>query len=829
VGSAPTKEDLKFGQPWTGGRPAHILADLMARAGIYTVDDAVYFTNVSKTYQATKTDETINTEANVTELRAELARVKPFLVVTLGALATRAVGLFGDLSVIHGQCFRSPDSPDRTIFPCFDPGLAVRDPSALANMHRDFGILKELLAGGPGHYPTEQVGTDYAVGFDDSHPQRKVIAIDTEGYKDDPWCLTYSQGPGHGRLIWEDNPDELRSFSKYLKQFEIVVFHNAQWDAKVLRSLGIEVPAEKWHDTMLMAYALQLPPQGLKPLALRYCGMKMRKYADVVFPTEQTLWLQYLEEIVSIQDLWKRFDKPEPELAQNADGKYVVKTPQKLQTRIKSIYTKLAKDENVDVKKLWLSIPEGVRAATTVVPPVIPEPKFHFNMLPTKIGLDYACADADATFRLYPCLMKELQDMKLSDTYEMDRQVLPMIESMEADGMPAYGGRKYFHQLQDEFREKSEDIRSQIMKYNEGKWINPNSPKQLASLLFGRLRLPALRRSPKTRAPSTNDKALQEIAHMHKAVKLVQDYRESINLQKFCKLLPEYIHPITERVHTSIKTTRVVSGRYASQDPNLLAIPARTEEGLRIRSGFRCEPGWMLGSADLDQIEMKVMAHLSQDEYLLKCIREGVDLHTATASKLFGIPFERVEKVKHRMPAKTINFGIIYGISAKGLHDQLAMAGLEYDIDQCQTFIDRYLTVVYPGVSQFFKESHARAHRDGYVRTLYGRIRHLPQIWSEFDEYQVAEAERQAVSHEVQGTAQDLMKRAMIRMWHQLKDESWVRFLLQVHDEVIVESVEKHLDIVEQVVVESLEADSSWFSVPITAGMNWSTHWGGLK
>jgi DNA polymerase-1 len=350
-----------------------------------------------------------------------------------------------------------------------------------------------------------------------------------------------------------------------------------------------------------------------------------------------------------------------------------------------------------------------------------------------------------------------------------------------------------------------------------GMSFNINSPKQLQEVLFDKLQLPVLQKTP-TGQPSTADPVLQELALEFQLPKLIIEYRSLSKLiTTYTKKLPEQINQKTGRIHTSYNQTGAATGRLSSSDPNLQNIPVRMAEGRRIRQAFVAPAGYKIISADYSQIELRIMSHISQDPALLKAFERNLDIHQSTAAEVLGIPLEQVSSDQRRS-AKAINFGIIYGMSAFGLAKQLGV-----DRHQAQDYIDRYFAR-YPRIKQYMEDTRATAHSKGFVETLSGRRLYLPDINSSQIMRQKA-AERAAINAPLQGTAADIIKRAMISLDQWLLTEKIdAKMIMQVHDELVFEVAETAVTQVMEVIRKHM-MDAAQLKVPllvsIGVGVNW--------
>lgn len=402
-----------------------------------------------------------------------------------------------------------------------------------------------------------------------------------------------------------------------------------------------------------------------------------------------------------------------------------------------------------------------------------------FNEVPVETAAPYAAEDADITLRLHHRLWPRLEpeDGLRRVLCEIELPLVPVLSRMERTGVRIDV---------DMLRRQSEELAARLAELEAeahalaGQPFNLSSPKQIQEILFEKQGLPVLARTPRG-APSTAESVLAELAADYPLPRLILDYRALSKLKStYTDRLPEQVDPETGRVHTSYHQAVAATGRLSSSDPNLQNIPVRTEEGRRIRQAFVAEPGWKILAADYSQIELRIMAHLSGDEGLLRAFAEDVDIHRATAAEVFGVPPEDVTP-EQRRSAKAINFGLIYGMSAFGLARQLGI-----DRGQAQDYVDRYFER-YPGVKAYMDRTREQAHEQGYVETLFGRRLYLPEINARNQQRRAA-AERTAINAPMQGTAADIIKRAMIATdaWLQA-DGLAARMVMQVHDELVFE------------------------------------------
>ncbi|MEW6440236.1 MAG: DNA polymerase I [bacterium] len=427
----------------------------------------------------------------------------------------------------------------------------------------------------------------------------------------------------------------------------------------------------------------------------------------------------------------------------------------------------------------------------------------------------YSCEDAHATYRLTRILGDRLLEEGLSPLFhEIEMPLIEVLLDMEFRGIRI--DVPFFSELAVEFRRQLADLENRIHEI-AGEPFNVSSPQQLAKVLFKTLRLPVIKRT-KT-GPATDVKVLTRLAAEHPLPRLVLDYRSASKLlSTYVEALPRLADPLTGRVHTCFNQAVTATGRLSSSDPNLQNIPIRTAEGRRIRRGFIPEDGKLLMSADYSQIELRILAHVSEDERLLESFANDEDVHTRTASQIFDCDPALISDDMRRQ-AKVINFGVIYGMGAYGLAEALGIPR-----KTAQTFIEQYFAH-YGGVKAWREACLEQCRASGYVTTLLNRRRLLPEIVSR-DAPVRALAERTAINTPIQGTAADIIKLAMIRIHRRLRSDSLeTRMLLQVHDELVFEVPEAELERARQLVREEMESVIPLkvrLKVDIQSGRNWS-------
>jgi DNA polymerase-1 len=439
-----------------------------------------------------------------------------------------------------------------------------------------------------------------------------------------------------------------------------------------------------------------------------------------------------------------------------------------------------------------------------------------FNQVSIERAAEYSAEDADVTLRLHRTLWPRLERTPaLAQLYtEIEQPLVPVLQRMERRGVRI--DRQMLHAQSGEIARRLAEIMEQTHR-EAGQPFNLESPKQLQQVLFERLQLPVLRKTP-SGTPSTAEDVLEELADAHPLPRLILEYRGLAKLRStYTEKLPESINARTGRVHTSYHQAVAATGRLSSNDPNLQNIPIRRPEGRRIRQAFIADPGYCLLAADYSQIELRIMAHLSGDDSLLRAFAEDRDIHQATAAEVFGVPVDGVSSDQRRS-AKAINFGLIYGMSAFGLARQLGIGRAA-----AQTYVDLYFAR-YPGVRRYMERTREQARQQGYVETVFGRRLYLPDIRSRNRQLQQA-AERAAINAPMQGTAADIIKRAMITVdrWCQ-NSPLPVRLIMQVHDELVLEVRE---DGIEQArtAVRRLMSDAGSLSVPLKVDVGSGSNW----
>ena len=439
-----------------------------------------------------------------------------------------------------------------------------------------------------------------------------------------------------------------------------------------------------------------------------------------------------------------------------------------------------------------------------------------FNQIALEQAAPYACEDVDITLRLQDTLRPQVErEGRLAEVLDhLELPLISVLSRIERNGVAVDAERLYEQSQQ--LEQRIRELESEAFEL-AGREFNLGSPKQLGQILFEEQKIPVIKKTPKG-APSTAEAVLEELALDYPLPKVIMQHRGLAKLKStYTDKLPRLLNKTTGRVHTSYHQAVTATGRLSSSDPNLQNIPIRTEEGRKIRQAFVARPGYRIVAADYSQIELRIMAHLSEDKGLLEAFAEGRDIHTATAAEVFGTSLEKVSGDQRRS-AKAINFGLIYGMSAWGLARQLRI-----DRSQAQTYIDRYFDR-YPGVARYMDRIRTQAAEDGFVETVMGRRLYLPEIHSQ-NRNRRQGAERTAINAPMQGTAADIIKQAMIDVDAWLAEGEFdALMVMQVHDELVFEVAEAQVERFIEQVQTRMQAAAS-LSVPLIveaqSGANW--------
>lgn len=723
------------------------------------------------------------------------------------------------------------------------------------------------------------------------------VAIDTEGLPGRPWGLSYSVQSGTAFVIRKVHARAMRVFYQQLiagiDQGRIhVILHNSLHDLRVLRELGIPIPDGSFTDTMVLSYHLCIEPQGLKALAFRHAGMEMESYDEQVQDAQDRIAVEYYETIEALVAVGIEYEPGTATPAVKANKKkgivghkanpgvpvsvgpfkyiepYTIlernkatgqleertKKPQQIDQRINRALKEMreGKITAAQLRKRWDDTDELIVYA---VEEVIGEMReANLDDVPLERAVYYAARDADATIRVFPFLRERHSAMGLHRVGGIDHDIIPMVDRMQAIGIQV--DVDYFRWLSTDLERRMIDVQQHI-KAEFGVWINPNSGDQVADLLFrpvedGGYGLEATKKTRgtldketgeiKKSRGSTQDKVLEGLRNDHAIIPLILDYR---GLNKAKTSFADVVLRRAVRdgdgwvIHCNFRITRVSSGRLSATGPNLMAIVGG-ELGEEIRAGYIAGNGYEFAEWDLNQVEMRVMASEANDPFLISMFLTDEDVHTGTADKMFDLHLTRPYNKKQigkdkRDPAKRTGFGVITGIQAPGLVDQMRLQGIIVTEEEASRWIVDWLAAC-PAVTEYMQACHLEARAYGYVRDWAGRIRYLPGIHSPFRHVR-AEAGRQSHSHKIQAGAQAIMKVAMASIWSDVlpywrEKGRYLEPILQVHDSLMLRmkglTAEDKAELDAQVRSCMFAAAPEGFRIPLDAGHGFAANWAEL-
>lgn len=809
VGEGPGEAEDELGLPFVGKTGAELDNYLALYTGAPRPE--WYTTNVLKCRPPKNRDpKPQEVEACVGYLEEEIRKIKPKLVLALGGFAARALGMNKELEVVHGIPHKHRDG--YTLIPCYHPALGLHDTSKMILIQRDFeavggwrkGEIKEHKAKEP-----EKLRIHLVKEWREIPQDIDGVGVDTENTRDGSrlWSMQCSNGGTTALMMliegrtWVElgHPSRIRE----------AIFHNSPHDLKMLRTVGIR--PDKFRDTMLMAYLLGDEPQSLKALGYRHLGWEMKEYKEVVSPYQADLAVRYLGQVANHKG----------SIHEEAGKKWSV------QKRAKRILSDWYNDNETDMWERWhgIGLAEGREAAEKKWGPM---PRACLADVEWGTASQYACLDPRVTTLVEEILRKRIKQYNLGQIMELDLGIIEMLVDMEMYGMPVK--EDHLRKLGSDLGVRMGEVEGEIHKM-AGYAVNPGSSKQVREMLFKGLGLRSRKKTPGGE-DSTGQKYLEMMKNEHPVVEKTLEWRKLEKLKgTYADSLPEKVR--NGRIHPKLLYTRTATGRLASKDPNLQNVPVRSVEGRMIRDCFVAPDRMELLSCDYSQIELRVLAHESQDPTMLRVYRSGLDLHTVTASEIFGVPEDQVDAVSQRRPAKTVNFAVVYGISANGLRESLAKEGADlgaWTPDRCEEFIRAWFRL-YPGVKNYMDRQELHARRYGFVRDMFGRLRWIPEVKSVHPQI-VAAGVRQAGNMGVQSGAAGIMKKAMAdltpvykRWWN---DGITFRPLIQIHDDLVWEVDE---DWVEEAywIVKTMMEGAVELSVPITVEGKRGKQWGTLK
>jgi len=809
VGEAPGTTEVKESRPFVEWAPAgkefarYLRIPRLSRHNIY-------ITNLFKEpIPESPTAEDLKMWGGI--LEAELREVMPNTIVPLGRHSTRH--FLGDVNImdVHGLAVHGyrPDGEGEVVLPIIHPAAGLHSPEMQASIVADFTRLKELLEGEDVFRVEDEIEDPQYTEVDGLVIGGEEAAIDTEAASKS-WVSVATRD---GAMV-------VKTESVSLDPDTFVILHGALYDYPILQKLGIA--PKRFVCTQIALFLLGTEPIGLKQAAYRFCGMEMKSYGEVTRAASHRLAKDYFDTISEVD-----WEDPDPILTFERDGASKIRSPRNLNWLIKKANKAIDDGKDVDLRDRWKGWDDEVKQEAISIFGNMPVATL--DDVDPDTAIRYSARDADATRRLYEPVMERVRATGQSRVLGLDMKVIPMLCRMMEIGMKIDP---------EHFEDVSLDLNAEMVGFAEqisdiaGYPINPGSDDQMARLLYDELGLRVGKLTKKKRRGSVAAKVLEGIKPDHPVVALALEYSECDTLESgFSRKLPRFTDE-NDRIHPNVRLTATPSGRLGIAEPPLQAIPVRTERGRRIREGFIAPEGRELASWDLDQIEMRVQADESEDENMLAVLRDPKrHIHKETCSNFYGIPVGSVDKKSEEyMLTKNLSFGILYLISAEGLLIQLHQRGLlHYKLEDCQKMIGEWYKM-YPGVRTWQEGQIASAKREGLVRTRYGRIRYLPGIHSSLP-YVRAEAERQAVNHPIQGTASEIMKEAMVRVWEmrpKFQAMGWWECILQIHDELVTEQDEGMFEAVDPIMRECMTSAME-LKVPIRCGGVVGKNWSELK
>lgn len=831
VTESPGFEEEKWGRPLLGnaGEEARHHLDLngISRHGIW-IDHLCRCSSPEGKSSPTS----CITACTSAHLVPKIQELKPDWVIAMGGSAIQFFTGDSNVEMSHGiprPC--SVDGHSFTLIPTYHPAAGLHSPETMVMFHVDIRTAGDVIRGKIPPYPPvdEFEGSeDYRVITDedkwslDDH-QHSIVAIDTEWARGNPWCLSFSVAPGWSRVIMNGHQSQLNRLNALVNSPDtITVVHNALYDLPVLDKMGV-YPA-KPVDTMVMAYLLQSEPQGLKPLAGRHCGMKMKEYSDMVdWKTEEKI-KEYLEVAMTL-------DYPDPPpILEWKKGEPHVRKPQNIKRKISSILKKM--DDGESIWERWKAVKEGKEVVEEILGPFVEADLSDINR---KDAIYYSARDADATIRVYPILNQKIEALGLTDTLLRDMRAMPMVVDMMNNGMKV--NKRSFKKAGDYFQERMDILQRRIQilagKYFDGQMINPNSYPQMSKLIYDDLRLHekgGKHKAKKGGKKSTADDILKRYLGLNPIVQDIIDWRAYAKLKdSYTDSIPKKVSP-DGRIRTTLRMTRVITGRLSSSNPNLMAQPTRSDEGKKVRDCYEAEDDFLMVSGDYSQVEMRVAASESRDRKMVELFLAEEDIHAHTAAEMFGIPISQVDEMKHRYPAKRVGFGILNLITAEGLHRELTVGGSTiHSVDDCRQMIDAWFKI-YSGVALYMKSNGEHAKRYGYVRDMWGRIRYIPGIKSQ-NRWSRIEAERQAGNAPIQMGAQGIIKEGMGQVVPVYRSfGGMVKPLIQIHDDIVWEIHEAFTGIATPEIKRVMEgAAGDKICIPLEVDFKVGKQWGSMK
>ncbi len=858
IGEAPGREEANRGRAFVGKSGEEQRAYLRR----YNVNvNEIYQTNVVKEFKPGNPDPTKADIARWTPvLEREIGSVRPKVIVAVGRFAMRwLLGEEAELDTCWGLPLAGGTFDEAVahrangaiVVSVIHPAAGFYDGDARvgidAGYRRASEIIKLVKAGkaiepiydewaGRENY-LDVSGGQLATLLRRIKP--RVVGMDTEGSYGRPWSIQISVRPGQAYVLRYSRPDFIvgaAAIQRLANNGVLFATHCAStpqgcmFDIGMARAMGIDLTVTSWWDTMYAAYLMRLEPQGLKALSFRWNGMKMTGYEETLGTPAREKQIKWLWQVLRHKD----WGKPTTRVLQDNDGSMRLYNPQGVNKRVEAMLLKVTM-EGEDPRKCWQAMDEEL--AAEVESELGPMPHATLDDVKLEKAVNYASRDSDSTLRLHYRLAKELASLDLTQLMKDGMAVMPAFYEMQATGMPA--SRVKFERLRDDMAKQMTRLQRQISReWFDGKPFNPKSPPQTAELFEKIGLVPA--KTTKTGVISTGKQSIEHLRTEHPCAEAVISWREHQHTKDMFAETALALMP-TDRdiswVKCVIKSTRTPSRRLATADPNLLAMPKHTPFGAIVRNCYIAPEGFTFIESDLSQIEVRVLAHESQDPLLISLYMDkDRDFHTETAARVFGVPYETISKEDPRRTlAKRISFGVAYGVSGMGLATQLRMMQIrDYDDRACQTFIDDWLKL-YKGAANYFKRVQNGVKQSGMVRSEHRMIRYLPAAWG--DDYKLAaEAARQGVNHRIQDRAQGMLQKGLAWLYRELqrrraRDVRWlkVRLVLSIHDSVVTIAPIEMAEEVKRLMVLALEKHcGEELLVPVKADAKQATTWGAL-
>lgn len=868
VAEFPGEREAEYGEPFVGRSARDFIKVLIPSLGLKHTD--VFLANLAREYRPEGESEPYTPEEwarDYAELEAEITEVNPKLIVTIGAAATRYfLGTDVDLDDTHGIPWTVENRPGRVIFPTAH--IHAYSPDQQARVNYDFTLLQDvvkqrvILARGlfeddypsPTYVEITQPEVLKAMLTESTH-----LWMDSEGLPGRPWSVQFAVMPGTAYLLKTSNQFLVEALKAALVRWKPrITFHSVLHDLSVLRSCDIDIieMGLKFDDTQVKAYLLQQEPLGLKPNATRHCGMRMMSYDEVtgdsanslamdyllnIFDGEEADWATRRQEKMDLINRTPLVDKKTGKEKRKADGTICLRSTTVLPTVPKTRLHKASERclRSTRPRGLWLDQDEDIHVEAYRSLGELEEPTL--DAVPFEVVLPYGCRDADATCRIDGPLDTRIDNLGLRPTYDLEMGTYPLIDRMQHVGIKP--DLKRFAALSHMLEGEIANIQVQLEQRVNQRDFNANSGDQVEKLLFERYGLPSPKRTKEGKR-STNDKILEalekEYGLKYPAISLVRAFRETYKLKHtFADRIPDFVSrwPYDGRIHATFRTTRVITGRLAASNPNILALPKHGKFAAEFQAGFVADDGHYIGSWDQSQIELRILAHLSQDPYMLAVFREElrrpdgtpIDLHSALAERIFGIKLELQDESLHRLPAKAINFGIPMGMQAQGLTIELRKNGVMVDEDDTQKWLDETYAL-YAGIRPYQQGMIAEARKNGVIKCMSGRLRYIGGIKS-WDEYLRAEAERFAFSTPIQEGAQYVMKTAERAIWEDIivpykRQGHYIEPLVQIHDDIKLEFDEPLARELNLKMSKAMTETFKGLSVPLATDGKYGRNWG---